>query len=65
MKINAKQYVSKNNERNFNLFCIIYNEGASCVFPNQPTNKFFLKVEFKKQGIWINKNFKLLFTYGN
>jgi hypothetical protein len=26
-------------------------KGASCVFPNQPTKKFFLKVEFKKQGI--------------
>jgi hypothetical protein len=47
--------------RNFNLFCIFYNKGASCVSPNQPKNKFFLKVEFKKQGL-KKYNFKILFT---
>jgi len=61
MRMDAKQYVCKKKRINFNLLCIFYKKGASCVFPNQPTSKFYLKVEFKKQGM---KNFflKILFT---
>jgi hypothetical protein len=58
MQNNMCVIIEKNN---FNLMCIFFNKGTSCVFPNQLKNKFFLKIELKKQG--LNKyNFKILFT---